>query len=50
MPRAALLFLVLALALIVAGSFTIGFVQTVTLLAIVATFVVFYLIVAVSRA
>jgi hypothetical protein len=51
MPKAAVaLFLVLALALIVAGGFTIGIAQTITLLAIAATFIVFYLIVAVSRA
>lgn len=51
MPKAVpVLFLVLALALIVAGGFTIGIAQTITLLAIAATFIVFYLIVAVSRA
>lgn len=51
MPKAAVaLFLVLALVLIVAGGFTIGIAQTITLLAIAATFIVFYLIVAVSRA
>lgn len=41
--------LVLAVAIAVAGSFAIGFWQTLTLLAIAATFAVFYLLIHGSR-
>jgi len=42
--------IVVAVALMVAGSFAIGFWQTLTLLAIAATFAVFYLLIHGSRA
>lgn len=42
--------LVLVVALITAGGIAIGFAQTITLLAIVATFVVFYLLIRTSLA
>lgn len=40
----------IAIAVVVAGAVTIGFAQTITLLAIASTFVVFYLIIQTSRA
>lgn len=42
--------LVLAIAVIAAGTFTIGFAPTITLLAIASTVLVFYLIIQTSRA
>lgn len=42
--------LVVAVAIVVAGSFAIGFWQTLTLLAVAATFAVFYLLIHGSRA
>ena len=45
-----LLALVIAIAVIVGGGLTIGFAPTITLLALVSTAVVFYLIIQTSRA
>lgn len=42
--------LVLAVGLIVAGGVTIGFAQTITLLAIASTVLIFYLIIQTSQA
>lgn len=40
----------LAIVLVVAGAVTIGLAQTITLLAIASTFVIFYLFIQISRA
>jgi len=45
-----LILAVIAIGILVAGGLTIGFAQTITLLAIASTVVVFYLLIQTSRA
>ncbi len=41
--------LLLVVALVVAGSLTVGFAQTLTMIGLVGTFVIFYLMIHISR-
>lgn len=41
--------LLLVVALVVAGSITVGFAQTLTMIGLVGTFVIFYLMIHISR-